>query len=451
MKGRYDSYKDSGVELIGEIPKEWIKTKLKYVSNICGRIGYRGYTVEDIVDEGEGVITISPSNIKEDQFSTENSTFLSWDKYYESPEIQIFPDDIILVKTGSTIGKTSIIPQGVPEMTINPQLVVLKKIKLFPKYFYYQTVCKYIKNSFDIEQTGSTTPTISQEKINDFPLLYPPVQEQQQIVQYLDTKTSLIDSLLKKTEKKIKLLKEQRTSLINEVVTKGLNPNVELKDSGVEWIGEIPSHWVVKPLKFIIENLNSGVSVNSENVPVEDENEMGILKTSSVYGNIFRPNENKKILITEYQRIKCSVLKDSIIISRMNTPQMVGSSGYIDRDYKNLFLPDRLWITEIFKGVDLSVKWLSYVLKSNKFRSELSSRSTGTSPSMKNITKSDLLTIRIPYLSLIEQQQIVDFLDKKTNLIDSTISIEEKRIEHLKEYRQSLISEVVTGKIKVTD
>jgi len=211
--------KDSGVEWIGEIPSHWSKTKMKHVVDIFGRIGYRGYTTEDIVDEGEGVITISPSNIFEDKFSTDNSTFLSWEKYHESPEIQIFPNDIILVKTGSTIGKTSIIPEDVPEMTINPQLVVLKNIKIFPKYLYYQTVCKFIKESFDIEQTGSSTPTISQEKVKDFPILEPPLSEQQQIVEYLDEQTGLIDKTISIEEKRIELLKEYRQSLISEVVT----------------------------------------------------------------------------------------------------------------------------------------------------------------------------------------------------------------------------------------
>ena len=211
--------KDIGVEWIGKIPSHWNLTKIKYKMEIFGRIGFRGYTTDDIVDEGEGVITISPSNIKNDVFNLNDRTYLSWEKYHESPEIQIFKDDIILVKTGSTIGKTSIIPDGVPEMTINPQLVVMKKIKLFPKFLYYQTTCKFIKESFDIEQTGSTTPTISQEKINEFPLVNPPLSEQQQIVEYLDKQTQRINKSISIEEKRIELLKEYRQSLISEVVT----------------------------------------------------------------------------------------------------------------------------------------------------------------------------------------------------------------------------------------
>jgi type I restriction enzyme S subunit len=211
--------KDSGIEWIGEIPSHWEKSKVKYVSDIFGRIGYRGYTVEDLVDENEGCITISPGNIYEDKFTLENRTYLSWEKYYESPEIMIYPNDIILVKTGSTIGKACIIPDNVKEMTINPQLIVLKNIKMYNRYMFYITTCRYFKQLFFNEQTGGTTPTISQEKINDFFVVNPPISEQEQIVSYLDEKTSQIDKTIDIEKKKIELLKEYRQSLISNVVT----------------------------------------------------------------------------------------------------------------------------------------------------------------------------------------------------------------------------------------
>jgi type I restriction enzyme, S subunit len=211
--------KDSSSKLIKHIPLHWIKTKIKYVAEIFGRIGYRGYTIEDIVDEADGVITISPGNIFEDKFSIKNSTYLSWEKYFESPEIQIFTNDIVIVKTGSTIGKSSIIPESVPEMTINPQLIVLKNLKVNPKFLYYQTLCKFVKDSFYVEQTGSSTPTISQEKIKDFSILETSIQEQKEIVSFLDKETKLIDNTLSNEKKRIDLLKEHRQCLIFEVVT----------------------------------------------------------------------------------------------------------------------------------------------------------------------------------------------------------------------------------------
>lgn len=211
--------KDSGVEWIGEIPAHWEVTRVKFISKIYGRIGYRGYTTEDIVSEGEGVITISPSNIFNDQFTLKSATFLKWDKYYESPEIMIFPEDIIIVKTGSTIGKTAIIPEGTEEMTINPQLIVLKDIKLINRFLFYQTTCLFIKESFLIEQTGSSTPTISQEKINQFPILLSSIVEQKDIVAFLDDKTTEIDNLIDLEQTKVDQLQEYRQSLISNVVT----------------------------------------------------------------------------------------------------------------------------------------------------------------------------------------------------------------------------------------
>lgn len=212
--------KDSGVAWMGEVPERWEVKKIKHIANIFGRIGFRGYTVNDIVEEGQGVITLSPGNIKNDILTLDASAYLSFEKYYESPEIMIFPEDIVLVKTGSTIGKTAIIPKSVPEMTLNPQLVVLKNLKILPKLLYYQTTCPFFKNMFEVEQTGGTTPTISQEKINSFPVILPPeISEQHAIIHYLDQKTTQIDQAIHGIRQEIALLQEYRQAVIFETVT----------------------------------------------------------------------------------------------------------------------------------------------------------------------------------------------------------------------------------------
>ena len=210
--------KDSGIKWIGEIPAHWEVRKMKYISKIYGRIGFRGYTTRDIVKKGEGAIVISPSNIKENGLNLSDCSYLSWDKYYESPEIMIFEDDIILSKTG-TIGKTAIIPKNHFKMTLNPQFVVFKEVQLFPKYLYYQTACDFFKHFLYSEKTGSTIPTISQEKIGNFSVLYPPRAEQEEISRYLDRKTRAIDAQLVAIKKQLELFKEYRITLISKVVT----------------------------------------------------------------------------------------------------------------------------------------------------------------------------------------------------------------------------------------
>ena len=165
---RYDSYKDSGVEWLGEIPKEWNTSKMKFELTIFGRIGFRGYTTEDIVDEGEGVISLSPSNITDDfDLKLSNSTFISYEKYDQSPEIKVFENDIVLVKT-SSIGKVTIIKgESLPKMTLNPQLIVLKKVKPNNRFLYYYLISSYFQYELQNEKSGGVMSTISQQKIKE--------------------------------------------------------------------------------------------------------------------------------------------------------------------------------------------------------------------------------------------------------------------------------------------
>ena len=211
--------KDSGNEWIGEIPKHWKSSKLKFVSKIFGRIGYRGYTVEDIVEEDNGCITLGPGNILNSSLNLDSRTFLSWEKYYESPEIQIFNGDVIFVKTGSTIGKSCLVKNIKHQMTINPQIVVFKNLKIDPEYLFHQSICPFFQSFFKTESAGGSTPTISQEKIKDFKILIPPREEQLKLSEEINKYVEKNLSLETKFRKKIKLLQEYRQALISSVVT----------------------------------------------------------------------------------------------------------------------------------------------------------------------------------------------------------------------------------------
>ncbi|PLK44812.1 restriction endonuclease subunit S [Emticicia sp. TH156] len=440
----YTSYKTSNIEWIGEIPSHWKVTKVKYIADIFGRIGYRGYTVDDIVEAGQGSIAISPANIQNDIFKIDNSTFISWDKYYESPEIMIFENDIILVKTGSTIGKTAIIPKDCPEMTINPQLVVLKNVKIDHKFFYYQTLCDYFKLSFEIEQTGSTTPTISQEKINSFPVLNLSYLEQQAIVNYLDHKTALIDELIIKKEKKIELLKEQRSALINHVVTKGLNPNAPMKDSGIDWIGEIPEHWERKKIKQISKIISKGTTPSTVGRELLDEGEVRYLKAENISDNkvmlfpsFFIDNETDKILS------RSKLLENDILL--VIAGATLGKVAILTKE----FIPANTnqAVSFIRLKENHNVKYIWYWLSSSILQQQI--WIDAVQSAQPNLSMENLGNFCFTFPPLFEQKDIVKFLDNQTTIIDKSIEIETQKIEKLKEYRQSLISNVVTGKIKV--
>ncbi len=211
--------KDSGVEWIGEIPEHWEVKRLKEICKAFGRIGFRGYTTSDLVDEGEGAITISPSNIKEEFMIFEKCSYLSWNKYNESPEIQIFENDILMVKTGSTYGKIGIVKNLPQKATINPQLLVLKDIKINPDYFYSILKTHIVQTQIETEVIGSTIPTISETKIMNIKVAIPKSDEIEKIVKKTNEINLKFDSAISLKEQEIEKLKEYKMSLIDGVVT----------------------------------------------------------------------------------------------------------------------------------------------------------------------------------------------------------------------------------------
>ena len=208
----------SGIDWIGKIPEHWKVVRLKYICIPVGRIGFRGYNGADIVSEGEGAITLSPSNIKDGRMNYDKCSFLSWEKYYESPEIIVHNGDILFVKTAS-VGKIAYVDNLPMEATINPQLTILKNIKSFSRFVYYSMLTEVFQNQVINSVGGSTIPTISQERISNFMLINPPLSEQEAITEYLDRKCGEIDGMIGRIERKIELLRELRKTLISEAVT----------------------------------------------------------------------------------------------------------------------------------------------------------------------------------------------------------------------------------------
>lgn len=211
--------KDSGIDSIGRIPRGWTIKKLKYVMHSYGRIGFRGYGTKDIVDEGQGAITLSPSNIQNSCMDYSKKTYLSWNKYFESPEIMIKNKDVLMVKTGSSFGKCAVVKNMPMECTINPQLVVFKEHTEVPEYVAYCFQSSFAKFFINTSVIGGTIPTISQDKINNYIFPFPMKDEQQKIVAYLDSKMLKIDKVIDNCQRQISLLQERKQIIINEVVT----------------------------------------------------------------------------------------------------------------------------------------------------------------------------------------------------------------------------------------
>lgn len=276
------------------------------------------------------------------------------------------------------------------------------------------------------------------ETLRNFPILVPPLSEQKQIVSYLDTKTLIIDSLIEKTQRKVELLKEKRNSLINEIITKGLNPKVEMKDSCVKWIGEIPNHYQIGKLKHLCnENQRSLTNSTDPNyelnyIEISDVNSEGVIGNYTPYTFSESPSRCRRI-----------VQKGDVIVSTVRT--YLKSIGLIEEEVDDLICSTGFCV--LTPNVEINSKYLFYLLRTEWFISMVISKSEGVS--YPSIQSEKLMNIDVVFCKLSEQKKIIKYLDEQTSLIDRTTSNERKRIELLKEYRQSLISEVVTGKRKV--
>lgn len=211
--------KDSGNIEIGKIPSISRPTKLKYLCNTQGRIGFKGYTTTDLVDEGEGAYTLGASHLNNGKIDLTDPVFISWEKYYESPEIMVKQNDILIVQRGSTIGKVAIVDKNYGEVTINPSLVLINKIHIDSKYLLYALSARYIINYINLIGTTTAIPMISQKQINDLAVIVPPDSIQISVVKYLDEKCGKIDANILKKQKLIDKLQEYKKSLIYEVVT----------------------------------------------------------------------------------------------------------------------------------------------------------------------------------------------------------------------------------------
>ncbi|MGA4474568.1 hypothetical protein ACPA2M_16510 [Ectopseudomonas chengduensis] len=214
----------------------------------------------------------------------------------------------------------------------------------------------------------------------------------------------------------------------------------EYKDSGVEWLGAVPKHWDVIPLKHVIRKIESGTSVNSTDVPA-GEGELGVLKTSCVYSGTFEAGENKAVVPEEYDRVACPVTAGTLVVSRMNTPDLVGAAGLVQKSNDALFLPDRLWQVAF---TDAEPAYVHYWTLTGGYRAQVQMACAGTSSSMQNLAQDQFRSFVFPKPTPDEQLVIAAFLDHETAKLDELMAEQEKLIALLKEKRQAVISHAVT-------
>jgi type I restriction enzyme S subunit len=325
--------------------------------------------------------------------------------------------------------------------SLNSHLLILRprNDEFVSKYLYYLLHSGVFLRYVDNVKTGTTFFGITQASMGDFRMLIFDKTEQQAIADFLDRKTAQIDTLIAKKQRQIDLLQEQRTALINQAVTKGLNPSAPMKDSGVEWLGKIPSHWEVKPLKHV-------AILNREVLPEQTpkEYEIRYIDISSV-NNIGKIEEPKTMTFSEApSRARRIIKKNDIIISTVRT--YLKTVAIIESEEVNLVASTGFATLTAKKGIE--PKFLYGVVSNQNFVETVTANSVGVSYPAITSTEFSTIPIWLPP-SREDQQQIADSIEGQTSKIDKLIGHIEKQIKLLQEYRTALISEAVTGKIDV--
>ena len=415
----YPAYKDSGVEWLGEIPAHWRALALKRIGDLQAGAGFpddeQGVQDEEIPFFKVGDMG-APGNEREmlvHQHSVSRSTA-------RRLRAHVFPaGTIVFAKVGAAL-------------LLNRRRLIARPSCLDNNMMGFMpddcdaTWALYWLTGLDMGRLANpgAVPSVNEGQMRETPAAVPPLPEQRAIAAFLDRETARIDALVAKNERLIALLQEQRTALITRAVTKGLDPTVPMKDSGVEWLGEIPAHWEVKPLKRVFSNLDS------MRVPLSGEERATMTKEYPYYGASGIIDHVEDYLFEEPLIL---VAEDGANLYSRSTPLAFIATG-------------RYWVNNhahILKPLEGDVSYWAQVLSSVVFDPWISGSA------QPKLTGEKLGSIPLPVLPPVERRAIAAFLDRETARIDALIATVRDAIHRLKELRTALISAAVTGKIDV--
>jgi type I restriction enzyme S subunit len=430
----YPTYKDSGIEWLGEVPEGWeikvLKRTFKTLNGSTPKSGEPDYWDGDIP-------WATPDDLGQLRGNTLRTTQRRITKEgYNSCGTSLASLGSLILSTRAPIGHLAI--AGTDICTNQGCRCLVFCADDDSHYFYYQLLAARLElESFG---QGSTFKELSRGSLESVYLTSPPIPEQRAIAAFLDRETGRIDMLIAKKERQIELLQEKRAALISHAVTKGLDPDVKMKDSGVEWLGEVPEEWDSKRLKYIS-------SVNDETLSETTDSDFELLYVDISSIDPVSGIKNKELMTFENapSRARRKVCCGDVIISTVRT--YLRAISPINNPEPNMIVSTGFAVIRPKEG--LYSQFAAYALRAPYFVDEVVANSVGVS--YPAINASELITFNIVIPPLPEQSAIAAFLDRETGRIDTLVKKIQESISKLREYRTALISAAVTGKIDVRE
>lgn len=421
---KYEQYKNSGFEWIGKIPNHWNVNKFKNLY----KYGMGNTILKEQLSDDLDKIPVYSATEKGDIFG-----------YIPKANLILKPGDFVIPARG-TIGSVFEVTE---ESTCTQTTIYAKNFnKIINNRFAYYFMVGNRENLFYYDKTAIPQITVSQ--VSNNPVVMPPLNEQTLIASYLDQKTSQIDSVIEKKKELIEKLKEYRQSLITEVVTKGLDPNVKMKDSGVEWIGEVPEGWKTTKTSYVCDKIAVGFVGSIEEYYTEEKLGIPLLVTGNIKNNKLNL-VNLKYVTKDFhtKNKKSQLISGDIIVARH------GKSGQAAIIPDSLETSNCLNVAIVRVSKKLDNNYLQYVFNSEGCQKYFERLQGGAVQGV--INTSDIINLNIPFPTKKEQEKIVTYLNGKIRKIDMQIKKLSMGVEILNNYSQSIITEVVTGKVKIEE
>lgn len=447
---RYPKYKDSGVEWLRQVPAHWDVAPFKH--HIERNDG--GVWGDEPTGEGDTLVLRSTEQTVDGRWALEDPATRHLTPTERASALLREGDLLVTKSSGSAlhIGKTTLVTDEIAAMGCcysNFMQRLRTSAGFTPKLGWYLMNSQFARLQFDLLSNSTTgLANLNGSIIGQMMVAAPPLSEQRAIVAVLDGETAKIDALIAEQERLIELLKEKRQAVISHAVTKGLNPDVTMKDSGVEWLGEVPAHWRIVKVKHFLRSIDQGWSPQCESYPAESVEEWGVLKVGCVNGGRFDPTENKALPADLSPKSEFGIAAGDLLISRANTRDLVGSAAVSMADHPNLMLCDKLY--RLRPDVErCSPQFLALYLALPTVRAQIEIAATGASSSMLNISQATILDLRVALPPLLEQMEIEANIDIGIGRLDALMADTEAASGLLRERRAALVSAAVTGQIDV--
>ena len=429
---RYETYKDSGVQWIGEIPSHWELRKLKYGFEI-----YAGATPKSEIDQfWDGDINwITPADFKtSDKFVYEGQRSITTEGY-NSCNTQIVPRGSLIFSKRAPIGTVVI---SATNLCTNQGCLSCVPRDVSTLYFYYIT--SVFTEQFDLLGSGATFKEISANDFANVKLCFPPLEEQEKIAAWLDAKCGEIDKLIATQQRRIELLQELRQSIITRAVTRGINPDAPLKPSGIDWIGDIPAHWNNLRLRFVCE-LRNGYTPSKANAEFWTDGTIPWYRMEDIRESGRHLNEAKQYITEEAVKGGSLFEAGSFILA---TTATIGEHAVLIVDSQANQRFTNLKIRKSLNGALCQDYFFYYLFVIDEY-----CKTTTRTATFPAVNMEDLKNFHVVFPPYSEQREIVAHIERETAKVDHALQQAERQIELLQELRQSVITEVVTGKRKV--